>query len=560
MKIKLVSLSVVFFLLFAGVVGAGCISQKTTGDVDLKTNSSLMGTYVVVDTGQNSCYDDSVEISYPERGEAFYGQDAQLYGNQPSYVISSDALSVFDENTNLTWTKSADWNFDGVIDSDDKFVFSDFLEYPVVLNAQNFGGFSDWRAPSIKELYSLIDFRGTDPAPDSSDNMGLNPFIDTDFFDFDYGDIDAGERIIDAQFWSSTEYVSTTMGGSPTTFGVNFADGRIKGYGREYPNGGEMDQYAFFVRGNPLYGLNNFSDNSDGTISDFATGLMWSKEDSGVGMNWQDALLWVQQKNDENYLGYDDWRLPNAKELQSIVDYSLSPDTSDSASIDPIFGVTEITNVVGEKDYPFYWTSTTHARQDGSGSSAAYVCFGRGLGSMDGVNVIDVHGAGCQRSDPKDGDPQDYPSWGNGPQGDVQRVFNYVRLVRDGLSENTAPSKPDMPDGPSSGTVGEVLSFSSTGVDADGNQIWYWFEWGDGEDTGWLGPFESGQACNASHSWQSKDDFELRVKIKDSEGAQSEWSDPLPISVPKSSLVLSVKTFGESLWSFVTSFVSLFFD
>jgi cysteine-rich repeat protein len=65
-------------------------------------------------------------------------------------------------------------------------------------------------------------------------------------------------------------------------------------------------------------------------------------------------------------------------------------------------------------------------------AGAVYVAFGRGLGSLDGVNVIDVHGAGCQRSDPKDGDPNDYPGWGFGPQGDVQRVFNYVRCVRDG--------------------------------------------------------------------------------------------------------------------------------
>jgi len=50
---------------------------------------------------------------------------------------------------------------------------------------------------------------------------------------------------------------------------------------------------------------------------------------------------------------------------------------------------------------------------------------------MDGTTIIDVHGAGCQRSDPKDGDPDDYPRWGFGPQGDVARVFNYVRLVRD---------------------------------------------------------------------------------------------------------------------------------
>jgi hypothetical protein len=158
---------------------------------------------------------------------------------------------------------------------------------------------------------------------------------------------------------------------------------------------------------------------------------MWSQSDNGEGVNWEDALAWAQQKNDENYLGHDDWRLPNAKELQSLVDYTRSPDTTDSAAIDAIFSSTEITNEAGEKDYPFYWTGTTFLRFDGTATSAVYVSFGRGLGSMDSVNVIDVHGAGCQRSDPKDGNPNDYPSWGFGPQGDVQRVFNYVRLVRD---------------------------------------------------------------------------------------------------------------------------------
>lgn len=47
-----------------------------------------------------------------------------------------------------------------------------------------------------------------------------------------------------------------------------------------------------------------------------------------------------------------------------------------------------------------------------------------------------MHGAGCQRTDPKDGDPDDYPSWGHGPQGDVRRVFNHVRLVRDAGEED----------------------------------------------------------------------------------------------------------------------------
>ena len=135
------------------------------------------------------------------------------------------------------------------------------------------------------------------------------------------------------------------------------------------------------------------------TVTDGATELMWSQDDSGAGMNWEEALDWVEQKNDENYLGYNDWRLPNAKELQGIVDYTRSPSTTDSAAIDPIFDCSEIENEGGQKDFGHYWSSTTHATAQG-GSRAAYVAFGRGLGYMHD-RYIDVHGAGCQRSDLK---------------------------------------------------------------------------------------------------------------------------------------------------------------
>lgn len=507
------------------------ISMPKT-NLDPNQTMNLQDKYVIVDTGQNICYDESEEILYPQIGESFYGQDAQYFGNQQSYTLSTDGLTVYDEVTGLTWTQSPDWNNDGAIDSHDKFIFADFLGYPDTLNAENYGGYRDWRTPTIKELYSLIDFRGTDPSTDDTD--GLIPFIDTNYFAFGYGDTAAGERIIDAQFWSSTEYVSTTMGGSATTFGVNFADGRIKGYGREDPMGREMDQYALFVRGNTDYGLNSFHNNGDSTVTDLATGLMWSQDDSGIGMNWEDALAWVQQINEEMYLGYSDWRLPNAKELQSIIDYSRSPDTTDSAAIDPIFSVTEITNLAGQKDYPFYWTSTTHIRgKEGNGGAAVYISFGRGLGSMDGMNVIDVHGAGCQRSDPKDGDSKDYPKVGMGPQGDVQRVFNYIRLVRNGLTDNQAPKKPEAPVGSNSGTAGTEYSYTTSTSDSDGDQVYYWFDWDDGSNTGWLGPYDSGEAISASHSWNSKGSYEIRVKAKDSNGAQSEWSDPLPVSMPK---------------------------
>lgn len=388
-------------------------------------------TYKIVDTGQENCYDNNKEIT-PQKGDIFYGQDAQFRGNQPEYEVSDSGLTVFDKVTGLTWTKSPDWNNDGKINYNDKFLFSDYLKYIDKLNAENYAGHNDWRVPSIKELYSLIDFRGTDPVRFFEKTSSLVPFINTSYFDFNFGDINTGERIIDAQYWSGTEYVSTTMHEQETTFGVNFADGRIKGYGRRGRDGNGLKQYAIFVRGNINYGHNDFVENNDGTITDKATGLMWAQNDNSNGVNWEDALAWVQKMNNENYLGYNDWRLPNAKELQSIVDYSRSPATTNSAAIDPVFNISKIKNESGHEDYPYFWTSTTHLRADGSASRAAYVSFGRGVGSMDrGHTAMDVHGAGCQRSDPKSDPYNRMPQLGHGPQGDAQRVYNYVRLVRD---------------------------------------------------------------------------------------------------------------------------------
>lgn len=390
--------------------------------------------YPIVDTGQDKYYDSKgSETIAPAKGEAFYGQDAQHEGYLPNYTDNGDG-TITDNITGLMWSKTSDLNGDGIIDVNDKLT-QEQAEY----GAQNLtlAGYEDWRLPTIKELYSLIMFSGKDASGyKGSDTENLEPFIDTDFFDFGYGDESAGERIIDAQFATSTIYVSTTMNGAKTMFGVNLADGRIKGYPTEaMQSGGEGKLfYVHYVRGNKEYGKNDFEDNGNGTITDKATGLMWTQDDSKTGLNWQESLEWASQKNSENFLGYTDWRLPNVKELQSIVDYTRAPATSNSAAINPLFSCTEITDEGGETNYPFYWSSTTHANMQ-NGSAAAYVAFGEGLGFMTNPQggdpiLMDVHGAGCQRSDPKEGNPEDYPT-GHGPQGDVIRIFNYVRLVRD---------------------------------------------------------------------------------------------------------------------------------
>ncbi len=406
-------------------------THTDTATVMVSDGDSITVKYPIVDSGQTSCYDESNSISPPAQGEAFYGQDALHSGNQPSYTQSGDGLTVYDNITGLTWTQSPDLDGDDDVDVDDKLTFSEAQTYPATLNAQDFGGYSDWRLPTMKELYSLMNFTGVDPSGyNGTDTSGLIPFIDTTIFDFGYGDTDAGERIIDSQFWSSNTYVATVMAGQTATFGLNLADGRIKGYPSDTDGPITKQNYVYFVRGNTDYGINDFMDNGDSTITDNATGLMWSQDDSGSGLNWQEALAWVAQKNSEDYLGYNDWRLPNVKELQSILDYSRAPDTTSSAAIAPLFNVTSITNEAGEVDYPMYWSSTTHVSMGtSSGSAGAYIAFGRAMGYMN-ESWIDVHGAGAQRSDPKVGDPADWPT-GHGPQGDAIRIYNHVRLVRD---------------------------------------------------------------------------------------------------------------------------------
>ncbi len=374
--------------------------------------------YVIVDTSQTIFYDNSGTISIPQPDDAFYGQDANYEGTLPSYRDNGDG-TVTDLSTGLMWQKTPD----------DKMTFEDAITGAESLNL---AGYNDWRLPTIKELYSLILFNGTDPSGyEGSDTSGLIPFIATNYFDFEYGDTTAGERLIDAQYWSSTEYVGLTMSDDATVFGVNFADGRIKGYPRDIgPDGLPMKEFVRYVRGNPNYGQNNFVNNDDGTITDLSTGLMWQQADDGNEYTWEEALAYAENLE---FAGYDDWRLPNAKELQSIVDYTRSPSTTDSAAIDPLFNVSTIINEAGQTDYPCYWTSTTHASQSvNQGGNAAYIAFGRAMGYMSG-QWLDVHGAGAQRSDPKTGNPDNYP-YGKGPQGDAIRIYNYVLVVRGGVT------------------------------------------------------------------------------------------------------------------------------
>lgn len=171
------------------------------------------------------------------------------------------------------------------------------------------------------------------------------------------------------------------------------------------------------VRGE-VYGQNNFVDNGDGTISDLATGLMWAKDDNAQGIEWVEALPYAEGAT---LAGYSDWRLPNVKELQSIVDYSRAPSSSGvEAAIDPIFNCTPFVNEAGDDDYGYYWTGTSACFTRGRPFYFAwYVAFGRAVNNRG----ADFHGAGAVRFDSKADN-------GTSVEGGEERYYNFVRLVR----------------------------------------------------------------------------------------------------------------------------------
>lgn len=110
-------------------------------------------------------------------------------------------------------------------------------------------------------------------------------------------------------------------------------------------------------------------------------------------------------------------------------------------------------------------------------------------------------------------------------------------VVKFSSYENQRPNKPSRPSGPSSGKINEEYTFTSSTTDLDGDQLYYLFDWGDSTNSGWLGPLSSGEECSASHTWSERGNYEIKVKAKDIHGAESEWSDPLSVFMPKNKAV-----------------------
>ena len=283
----------------------------------------------------------------PSPGQPLYGQDANYTINPMSYTklgengvklpdSATEWFMVRDNVTGLIWEmkteKDGTQDYSNAHDADNTYTWrdsdpatnggyigttddgTDTESFTNTLNRDHFGGYSDWRIPTIKELDSIVNYNIPYPGPT----------IDTSFF----------PDIQSFDYWSSTNYA------------YNFSSAWSMHFYYGYNDHGQKDSkfYVRAVRGKQYQPA--FVDNYDGTVSDTSTGLMWQKETPDDTITWEQALSYCENLE---LATYTDWRLPTQKELRNLVDYSRYNPAINTDFFPFTFS-------------SFYWSSTTSAQ------------------------------------------------------------------------------------------------------------------------------------------------------------------------------------------------------
>jgi uncharacterized protein YjdB len=300
----------------ATMTTGGLALPVSRGTVTIRADDSggLTGTTLLLvrddvtlpDTGQTTCYDLNGVISCVGTG-----QDGAYTINPPSYSDNGDGTTT-DLNTGLVWQQR---------DDNGSVTWYDAGTYCQNLNLAG----TSWRLPTRRELVTILDLGVSSP------KINGTYFLNTK----------AG------QYWSSE-----TIGAS-NVLALDFDTGRLV-----QPRLGDLWYVRCVVRDTQLSNPSDesYSDNFDGTVIDYTTGLMWQK--CSAGQNALDCNGTASKDLWENAItyceglmlgGHDDWRLPNVKELESLLYGTASP------SIHGRFLFTQSN---------FYWTSTSCSQSD----------------------------------------------------------------------------------------------------------------------------------------------------------------------------------------------------
>ena len=299
--------------------------------------------YKLPDTGQTKCYGtvspyDEIDCSLA----AAEGQDGEYSINPISYTDNGNG-TVTDNNTGLMWQRCS-MGQDSMTCSGTALTYT-WDQAPAAtgcgaLNAADFAGHNDWRVPSKKELISIVDYGVSFPGP----TIKVKYFPNTI----------AGNASL---YWTSTQLASAATSAWYTSFD----------YGSVYNVSKSTSYYVRCVRGNAT--AQSFTPNGN-TVTDNRTGLTWQKcapgqndttcSGTATRYNWNGALSYC---NNLSLANQTDWRIPSAKEFESLTD-----DSKFNPSIDIQF----FPYTVYDR---YWWSSTTSAS---SPNYAWYAAFGGG--------------------------------------------------------------------------------------------------------------------------------------------------------------------------------------
>ena len=241
-----------------------------TMDQDRDCSVSFSSFKRLPDTGQTT--------SYAKGDDGYYNINPLSY--------TDNGLTITDHNTGLVWQK------DGVSNCKSGSTSCNWSEAKARCDSLSLGIEDDWRLPNFRELLSIVNYGRASPA------------IDTTYFYETYA----------SHYWTSTDY----RGNRAWVWWINFSNG-ILGYYKTYKS---RHFYVRCVRGEAnLWVRPSLTDNKDGTVTDRNTGLIWQRNGFRK-LGWWAALNYCEELELPADSGQTDWRLPNVRELHSIVDGS----------------------------------------------------------------------------------------------------------------------------------------------------------------------------------------------------------------------------------------------
>ena len=236
----------------------------------------------------------------PDTGQAAsatatFGEDADYLINAPAFTDNGDG-TVTDAVTGLMWQK---------VDSGEM-TWESAMAGAAALTL---GGYTDWRLPTPMEAFGILDH-------------GRNPALNPAYFQ----DNASGT----SQYWWTTDPFGTDL---TRVWATNSGGGMGPHSKTQTVSAGGTSRFcARYVRGAKAWNTHTYYNNGDGTVTDLDTGLMWTQA-PGSAMTWNAAIAWAEGLTTG---GYTDWRLPNVKELQSIVDITQAVATTAAASKAPV--------------------------------------------------------------------------------------------------------------------------------------------------------------------------------------------------------------------------------